>query len=122
MQCADHVESECMETTLNHDFFFVRTDGRYVRINYSDIRYIQSDRNYLRIYTEEKFHIVRMNLKRLESLLPSNHFVRVHKSFIIALHRIKEFDHELVYLKNQQIPIGEQYKGVLERALPLFRD
>jgi hypothetical protein len=54
-------------------------------------------------------------MKKLEQLLPLYLFKRVHKSFIVSLDRIREFDSETVCLRDKQIPIGDQYGGVLEK-------
>ena len=98
-------------------YFFIREKGKYVRINFQDIIYVEGCRNYLRIVTVCKAYLVLLTMKKLEQLLPSYSFKRVHKSFIVSLDRISEFDSEMVYLKDKHIPIGEQYKGVLERSV-----
>ncbi|HKC34642.1 MAG TPA: LytTR family DNA-binding domain-containing protein [Chitinophagaceae bacterium] len=99
------------------DYFFIREKGKYVKIDFHDIMYVEGCKNYLKIVTPGKAYLVLLTMKKLEQLLPSWSFKRGHKSFIVSLDRISEFDSEIVYLKDKHIPIGEQYKGVLERSV-----
>ncbi len=103
-------------------FFFIRMDGKYVKINFSEIIYIEGCKNYLKIITENKTHLVLLTMKRLEQLLPVTSFRRIHKSFIVSLDKIIEFDADTVYLKNKQLPIGQLYKGELEKAVMIINE
>jgi hypothetical protein len=60
-------------------------------------------------------------MKRMEELLPS-YFKRVHKSFIVSLDKISGFDSGKVYLKDKKLPIGQQYKGGLEKAVMILNE
>ena len=103
-------------------YFFIRTNGKYLKINFQEILYIEGCRNYLKIATETKTHLVLLTMKRLEQLLPVSSFRRIHKSFIVSLDKIIEFDADTVYLKNKQLPIGQLYKGELEKAVLIVND
>lgn len=103
-------------------YFFIRANGKYVKINFSEILFVEGCRNYLRIITENKAHLVLLTMKRLEQLLPATSFRRIHKSFIVSLDKIIEFDADTVYLKNKQLPIGQLYKGELEKAVMIVND
>ena len=103
-------------------YFFIRMNGRYLKINFQEILYIEGCKNYLKIITENKTHLVLLTMKRLEQLLPVSLFRRVHKSFIVSLDKIIEFDADTVYLKNKQLPIGQLYKGELEKAVLIVND
>jgi DNA-binding LytR/AlgR family response regulator len=100
-----------------HKYFFIREKGKYVKIDFQDIIYVEGCKNYLRIITVCKAYLVLLTMKKFEQLLPAYLFKRVHKSFIVSLDRISEFDSECVYLKDKHIPIGEQYRGVLEKSV-----
>ncbi len=100
-----------------HNFFFIRIDGRYIRISFSDIIYVEAARNYIKIVTDKKVWLALISLKRIEQILPSSLFKRIHKSYIVALEKIDEFNNERVYIKNQPLPIGLQYKGILEKSV-----
>lgn len=105
-----------------HKYFFIRTDGKYVKINFHEIIYAEGSRNYTKIITETKSYLVLITMKRLENFLPVNLFRRIHKSFIVSLDRIIEFDKEQVWLMNKELPIGQQYKGDLEKAVLIIND
>ena len=98
-------------------FFFIRLDGKYVKINFSDIQYVEGCKNYLKIVTERKNYLVLITMKRMEQLLPSHLFKRVHKSYIVSLDGITEFDGNTVYLKDKELPIGHLYKEILEKSV-----
>ena len=103
-------------------YFFIRMNGRYLKINFQEILYIEGCKNYLKIITENKTQLVLLTMKRLEHLLPGTSFRRIHKSFIVSLDKIIEFDSDTVYLKNKQLPIGQMYKGELEKAVMIVND
>lgn len=91
--------------------FFVKSSGQQNRINFDDISFIESIKDYVNIKTENKEHIVLETLKSLENQLP-DHFLRVHKSFIINLNKIQTIDGKNIQLVSEKIiPIGETYKS-----------
>lgn len=91
--------------------FFVKSSGQQNRINFDDISFIESIKDYVNIKTENQEHIVLETLKSLENQLP-DHFLRVHKSFIINLNKIQTIDGKNIQLVSEKIiPIGETYKS-----------
>lgn len=97
------------EPTTSH--FFVKSSGQQNRINFDDISFIESIKDYVSINTEYQEHIVLETLKSLENQLP-DHFIRIHKSFIINLNTIQIIDHKNITLISEKIiPIGETYKS-----------
>lgn len=103
------------------EYFFIRVDGRYVKISFQDIVYMEACRNYVKLVTENKSHLVLFSMKRMEQVLPS-YFRRIHKSFIVSIDKITGFDSERVYLGNKELPVGQQYKNELERAVVILND
>ncbi len=99
------------------DYIFVKTEskGKLLKINLPDIDYIEGMKNYVAIYCANKKTMVYTSMKDLEERLPSKDFIRVHKSFIIAIGRITGIEGNLVRLKdvNTEIQIGENYKPQL---------
>ena len=98
-------------------YFFIKLNGKHVKINFFEILYAEGCRNYIKIITESKAYLVLITMKRLEQILPAGMFTRIHKSFIVSLEKIIEFDPERVYIKGKELPIGQQYKGELEKAV-----
>ncbi len=93
------------------NFFFIRTDNKYVKVNFHEINYVEACGNYVRIVTPNKSFIVLLSMKQMEKVLPCKLFCRVHRSYIVALNSITAFDHELVYLDNKHIPLSDFYKN-----------
>ena len=96
------------------DFIFLNVQKRKVKILFSDILYIESQREYVKITTAKKVYLSKMSTNEIESLLPSNIFKRVHRSFIISLDKIESYSAETVEINGVSIPVGRGYKNVLE--------
>lgn len=103
-------------------YFFIRANGRYVKINFVEVFYVEGRQNYVKILTENKTHLVLITMKRIEQLLTTYLFKRIHKSYIVSLDKITGFDSDRVYLKDKELPIGQQYKGELEKAVMIVND
>jgi DNA-binding LytR/AlgR family response regulator len=92
------------------DHLFIKSNGKFFRIYYEDIRYIEGMKDYLKIHTEEHTFIVHQTMTEIEKLLPSRQFLRVHKSYIIAVSCIKSIYGNSIETKKTIIPIGLSYK------------
>ena len=98
------------ETSAN-SYFFVKSSGQQHKINFDEILYIESIKDYVNIKTDNQEYIVLDTLKSLENQLPEN-FARVYKSFILNLDKIEKIDVRNVFLNSgKEIPIGETYKS-----------
>lgn len=92
-------------------YFFVKSSGQQHRINFENILYVESIKDYINIRTLEQEYIVLDTLKSMEHQLAEHSFVRIHKSFIINLDQIKNLGSKKVTLMNEQeIPIGESFR------------
>ncbi|MEO6722819.1 MAG: LytTR family DNA-binding domain-containing protein [Ferruginibacter sp.] len=108
-----------MEKKNEDDYIFVKTEskGKLIKINLADIEYIEGMKNYVAIYRGGQKTLVYTNLKDLVNHLPSNDFIRIHKSFIIPIVRVTGIEGNRILLKNvtAEILIGENYKaGLME--------
>lgn len=92
------------------DHIFVRSNSKFFRVNFSEILYIQGMRDYLKIYTPDYALVTHQTMNDLEKTLPSRHFIRVHKSYIIALKHIRSIYGNTIELGKATIPIGVNYK------------
>lgn len=98
------------------DFIFVKIDRQMVKIDFEDILYIESLSDYLKIYTHAKTYITRDKISSLEAKLPDEKFIRVHRSFVIAIAQMASYTNEQLVINRQSIPISRGYKDqVLER-------
>ncbi|HQX95859.1 MAG TPA: LytTR family DNA-binding domain-containing protein [Chitinophagaceae bacterium] len=103
-------------------YFFIRTDGKYVKLCFSEILYAEGSRNYIKIFTETKQYLVLITMKRLEQFLPTSLFIRIHKSFIVSLEKIVQFDKERVWLQHKELPVGHQYRNELVKSVLIVND
>ena len=91
--------------------FFVKSSGHQHRINFDDVLYVESIKDYVNIKTESQEYIVLDTLKSLENQLPAK-FVRVHKSFILNVDKVKSLNSKKIIINSEQeIPIGEMYRS-----------
>lgn len=100
---------------MDNDYILVNADarGRLLRINIEDIVYVEGQKQYAGFYTRRGRQFLSLiSLKELEVRLPAGHFIRVHKSFLLATQYISMIQHNMVYLEhsNKTIPIGSSYR------------
>lgn len=98
-------------------FLSVKSDYKLHKINYDDIDYIEGLKAYISIFVNGKRIIVLESLKNLEETLPSDKFIRVHKSYIVPLNKIKLMDGNMLDLETKKIPIGKSYKESVLREV-----
>lgn len=95
----------------------IKVEYKTVKVNFSDIIYVEGLKDYAKIYTQNQMHLTRLNLKAMESKLPENLFLRVHRSYIVALQKITSFQKGQIFLNKTAIPIGITYQEVLLKKL-----
>ncbi len=103
------------EDTERKDYIFLNVQKKKVKIRFADIVYIESQREYIKIVTAKTEYISKMSTHEMESLLPSNLFIRIHRSFIVSIGRIESYTAEMVEVNGTSFPIGREYRGVIER-------
>ncbi len=98
------------------DYLLVKADHKVHKIKFEDIRYIQSMREYVAYFLPKGKILALNSLKRLEEELPSDQFIRIHKSYIIPIQKVTTLEGNMVHLGNEKLPIGNLYKEeVLKR-------
>lgn len=114
-------ENNRASITSQDKTIFIKADSRLVQINTEDILYIEALGNYMRIYTsgEQKYTIL-STMKDIISKLSSDDFVRVHRSFIVRLDKIKTIEDNYIVINSKQINIGKAYKDDLTQKLNLL--
>jgi DNA-binding LytR/AlgR family response regulator len=106
------------ETVKNYDFF-VNVDYSHIKIVAAEINYIQSLKDYIKIYlsTTTKPVITRLSLKAVESKLPAGAFIRTHKSYLVAISRITSVKRDVVCIGAIEIPVSETFRENIGRML-----
>lgn len=91
-------------------FIFVKTEYRFERIDIDDILYIEGMKDYLRIICSEKKIMTLQSFSKLEDILPPKKFCRVHKSYIVAIDKIKSVERGIIIIADKRIPVSNTYK------------
>lgn len=92
------------------DFIFVKTEHKIQKIQLDDILYIEGLKDYISIFTKTERVITLQNMKKMEETLPKGDFIRVHKSYIIALDKIESIERSRISISSKIIPIGDTYR------------
>jgi DNA-binding LytR/AlgR family response regulator len=101
------------EAEILGDRIFVRFNGRLIKILLSDILYIEAERNYCNIITEENNYMVVSPLKTIEGKLLAGDFVRVHRSFMVNILKLDVVGEDYVEINKKSIPVSKTYKDIL---------
>lgn len=103
----------------NNEFLFLKSDYKIKRINFNDILYIEGLKDYVKVYTQNspKPVLSLTSLKLLESKLPENKFMRVHRSFIVNLEKINTIERSRIVFGKEYIPVSDQYKEKFQEFL-----
>jgi DNA-binding LytR/AlgR family response regulator len=107
-------EKTNIESFETKEYLFLNVQKKKVKVLFSEIAYIESQREYIRIVTTKKEYISKMSTHEIESLLPANLFKRIHRSFIVSLNKIESYTAEMVEVNGASIPIGRGYRDVIE--------
>ena len=101
----------------NKDYIVIKSDHRIYRLKYKDILYIEGLKEYVSFFTTDNQRIITLqSLKNLEEKLPSDQFLRIHKSYIVALDKIKSMEGNQVKINDKKIPVGKNYRNqVMEK-------
>lgn len=99
------------------DFIFVKTEHKIQKIQLDDILYIEGLKDYISIYTRAERIITLQNMKKMEETLPKGQFIRVHKSYIIALDKIESIERSRISIFGKVIPIGDTYRDEFFRHI-----
>jgi DNA-binding LytR/AlgR family response regulator len=93
------------------DHTFIKTDNKYERINFDDILFVEGMENYVAIHTSTERFITLMTMKSIEELLPASGFLRIHKTYIIALQKVRAIEGNQVNMGKKKLPISRQRRN-----------
>ncbi len=115
------IKNEELKTNdIEVSYFFVKHDGKLLKISFSEILYIKAEQEYSHIYTKNKKLLVSMHLKLLEGILPETMFTRIHRSYIIPQETITSIYGNTIQIGDTiKLPIGSKYKENLMQKLKI---
>jgi two-component system LytT family response regulator len=92
------------------DFIFVKTEHKIQKVYLHEILYIEGLKDYVSIFTPDERIITLQSMKKIEEALPEKHFIRVHKSYIVALNQIDSIERSRIFIGDKVIPVGDTYR------------
>lgn len=100
----------------NLDYMFIQADYKLIKVNFDEILWIESLKDYIRIHqTQNKKPLVaRMSMKAMEEQLPANRFIRIHKSYIVSTQAITAVQKNVIYIGSVELPVGDIFKHNLQ--------
>lgn len=113
-------EVTCVSPFIQSDSIYVRRNERMIKIMISDIYYFEADRNYCKIFAKNKECLLVMTLKEINDRLPPEHFLRIHRSFIVNLSHVDEVAGTHVVIHKKAIPLSKTLRGELMNRLQTF--
>lgn len=100
-----------------NSFLYFRADRKMVKVFFNDILFIEALKDYIKIVTQNRTIITKYVLTTLAELLPADEFLRIHKSYIVAINKIESYNAESVQIAKHELPIGRLYKYDVGRIL-----
>jgi len=102
------------------EFVFIRDNGILKRLLIEDIHFMEAMGDYVKVFTQQKFHAIHTTLKTVEEKLPSNKFLRVHRSYIVALNKIDKIEEGVIVINNKTVPVADAYRSSLNKRLNIL--
>lgn len=96
---------------------FIKTEYKLVKVDHDALLYFQGGKDYTTIVTQTETLLSLTSLAQFEQSLPASHFIRVHKSYLVAMHKIESIERQRIFLDKAVIPIGDAYKDAVMRAI-----
>ncbi len=98
-------------------YIYLRADRKMVKVMLQDILYVESMKDYIKVFTTGGTIVTKQSITAMEAMLPEEAFLRTHRSFIVSVQKIKSFTSELIEVNKMEIPIGKLYRHQVLKAL-----
>ena len=105
-----HLANKRGLTHKEEGHLLIKVEYKNIKINFSDILFIEGLKDYVKVHTKKEIHLTRLNLKNIQSKLPIDQFIRVHRSFIVPIQKITSFQKGQIFLNKTVIPVGITYQ------------
>ncbi len=102
---------------LQNAFINLRADRKNIKVLLDDILYIESLKDYIKVVTAARNIVTKQSISSIEEALPKNNFVRIHRSFIVALNKIGSFTNDTIEIEKHELPISRMYRHEMEKLL-----
>ncbi len=101
----------------SESFIFLKVDKKLVKIKFNTILYIESLKDYIKVFTEVDNYLVHKSLTSITEELPSDKFLRIHRSYTIAIEKVNSLEGNLIEINNKRIPIGRKYTNHTKKII-----
>lgn len=108
---------QATENNEQSEFTFIKSGNKTVKVYFDKILYIEGQRDYLQIHTEDSRIMTLLNFKKMQELLDDQKFIRVHKSYIISIDKIDYIENNTIKIKDKLIPVSSTYKIAFQNLL-----
>ena len=98
-------------------FVYFRMDRKMVKVMLHEIFYVESMKDYVKVFTSEGVIITKQSISSVEAMLPEESFIRTHRSYIVSIGKIKSYTHELIEIDKTEIPIGKLFRNGVKKVL-----
>ena len=114
VRTAQHEKKKPVEAEEIKDHLFLNVQKKKVKILFSEIIYIESQQEYIKMVTTKKVYFSKVTTSEMEAILPANLFKRIHRSYIVSIQKIDSYNSEMVEVNGISIPIGRSYRHIIE--------
>lgn len=112
---------ETISTSNGSDHIYIKADGKLIRLNNDSILYIESMGDYVKFVTNDnKKYITHNTIKNLEEKVSKQHFLKVHRSYIVNLHKIDDMRENILFIKGNEIPVSKANKADVFKRLNII--
>lgn len=105
------------EATKGDSHIFIKVDKKMMKINIEEILFVEGMKEYIKVVTPDKTYITHKSLTSLSEELPNDKFLRIHKSYVIALNKVKSIEGNRIQILNHIIPIGRNYSKEVKNKI-----
>jgi two-component system, LytTR family, response regulator len=105
------------EEKKTDSFVYFRADRKMVKVMLQDILYIESMKDYIKVFTTGGMIITKQSISSVEAMLPEREFIRTHRSYIVSARHIKSFTSELIEIHDTEVPIGKLFRNEVIKTL-----
>lgn len=106
-----------VETSKGDSHIFIKVDKKMMKINIEEILFVEGMKEYIKVVTPDKTYITHKSLTSLSEELPADRFLRIHKSYVIALNKVKSIEGNLIQIQSYTIPIGRNYSKEVKNKI-----
>ncbi|UKJ06168.1 LytR/AlgR family response regulator transcription factor [Solitalea lacus] len=114
---AGNSEISSGSNSKNEAFIYFRADRKMIKVFLKDILYVESLKDYIKVITPTKQIITKQSISSLESMLPEDQFIRIHRSYLVAIDKIDSFTADDIEIEKKELPIGRMYQHEISKLL-----